>query len=61
MPFSLFELKKAVCNVKQSTPGKDGICYSVLGHLSDRSLNAVLKLFNLVWETGRIHGGNRQS
>jgi len=54
MPFSLFELKKTICNGKQSTPGKDGICYSMLGHLSERSLNVVLKLFNLVWETERI-------
>lgn len=53
-PFTLFELKKAVSRAKQSTPGKDGICYSMLARMKDESLEIVLKLFNLVWETGNI-------
>lgn len=61
MPFTMFELKKAIAKARQSTPGKDGICYLMLAHMSDKSLEVVLKLFNLVWETGRIPSLWKQS
>lgn len=38
--------------VKQTSPGKDEICYEMIKHLSDESLGMVLNLFNKIWETG---------
>lgn len=52
--FSLFELKKAISSARQSAPGKDSVCYSMLVHMDDASLMVVLKLFNLIWVEGRI-------
>lgn len=46
--FTLFELKRAISNTWQSTPGKNRVCYSILAHLEDSALNAVLRLFSKV-------------
>uniref|UniRef100_A0A3B5R9A6 Reverse transcriptase domain-containing protein n=1 Tax=Xiphophorus maculatus TaxID=8083 RepID=A0A3B5R9A6_XIPMA len=54
MPFSMYELEKAINNAKQSTPGKDGVCYVMLKDFKYSSLTVILKLFNLIWMTGRI-------
>lgn len=61
VPFSLFELKRAISNSRQSSPGKDGICYSMLAHMDDNVLLIVLRLFNQVWDTGKIPVAWKQS
>lgn len=52
--FTMYELKMALGGVKHSSPGKDDICYVMIQHLSDRSLNIILNLFNKVWNAGKI-------
>lgn len=54
LPFTMFELKRAILNARQTTPGKDAVCYSMLGHIKDVSLEAVLRLINMIWNAGRI-------
>lgn len=54
MDFTLQELKRAVGEAKQTSPGKDEICYTMIKNLSDFSLNCVLRLFNQVWSIGRL-------
>lgn len=54
MSFSIYELRKAIANAKQTSPGKDGVCHNMLAHMSDRALGVVLKLFNKIWDTGKI-------
>lgn len=60
IPFSLFELKRAILNVKQSAPGNDDVC-SMLSHMEDSALYAVLKLFNKIWDYGKIAAEWKQS
>ncbi|MGL5578150.1 MAG: RNA-directed DNA polymerase, partial [Fusobacteriaceae bacterium] len=52
LDFTLYELKRAIAGVKQTSPGKDEICYEMIKHLSDESLGVVLSLFNKIWKTG---------
>ena len=60
-PFSLFELKRALTNVKQSTPGRDDVSYLMLAKMEDEMLVVIRQLFNLVWETGKIPNAWKQS
>ena len=52
--FSMFELRRAITNACQTTPGKDGVCYKMLEHMTDDTLGMVLKLFNRFWDTGQL-------
>ncbi len=52
--FTLYELKKALAGVKQTSPGRDDICNEMVKHLSENSLYIVLSLFNKVWESGKL-------
>lgn len=52
--FSLYELKRAIMSVKETSPGKDEICYSMIGKLSDIALASILKLYNKIWEEGKL-------
>lgn len=61
LPFNMFELKKAFLNARQTSPGKYNICYTMLAHMEDNSLAEVLRLFNRVWETGKIPIAWKQS
>ena len=61
LPFTLFELRRALLNVRQTSPGKDGVCYSMLAHLTDSALEAVLRLFNNIWDTGKLPSVWKQS
>lgn len=61
LPINLFELKRAISNTKQSSPGKGGVCYSMLAHMEDSALHVVLRLFNKIWETGKIPDAWKQS
>ncbi len=53
-PFTLFEFKRAISNTRQTTPGKDGICYCMLGHMNDVTLEKILRLFNMIWNAGKL-------
>uniref|UniRef100_A0A8C1XU29 Uncharacterized protein n=1 Tax=Cyprinus carpio TaxID=7962 RepID=A0A8C1XU29_CYPCA len=52
--FTLYELKRALTGGKNTSPGKDDICYEMIKHLSDLSLSTILRLFNKIWETGNL-------
>lgn len=52
--FSLKEVKQAVQNGVNTSPGHDGISYEMLKHLDDVALEEVLALFNYVWEAGSL-------
>jgi len=52
--FTLYELKKALAGVKQTSPGRDDIGYEMVKHLSETSLSIILSLFNKVWESGKL-------
>lgn len=48
LPFNMFELKKAFLYARQTSPGKDNICYTMLAHVEDSSFAEVIRLFNRV-------------
>lgn len=50
----MFELRRAIVSAKQTTPGKDGVCYKMLAQMTDKTLEIVLKLFNQIWDTGQL-------
>lgn len=52
--FEIWELKRVLCRVLQSAPGKDGICYILLKYADNIILKAVLELFNKIWAEGRL-------
>uniref|UniRef100_A0A3B5QKI5 Reverse transcriptase domain-containing protein n=1 Tax=Xiphophorus maculatus TaxID=8083 RepID=A0A3B5QKI5_XIPMA len=54
MKFSMTELKKALKNTKNSTPGEDQINYVMLKNLNERSKLVLLKLYNKIWEEGTL-------
>ncbi|GBM83506.1 putative RNA-directed DNA polymerase from transposon X-element [Araneus ventricosus] len=47
--FTIGELRRALSTTKQTSPGPDGITYSMISHLSDDSLANVLYMFNRIW------------
>jgi len=51
---TLYELKRAIAGTKQTFPGRDEICYEMFKHLSDSSLNAILRFYNKVWNSGKL-------
>jgi len=61
VPLTLRELRNALDECKNSAPGKDEICYSMLRHLSDNGMNKVLNVFNRVWEEGKIPVGWKEA
>uniref|UniRef100_A0A8C2IDK7 ribonuclease H n=1 Tax=Cyprinus carpio TaxID=7962 RepID=A0A8C2IDK7_CYPCA len=50
--FSYFELKTAINNSKSTTPGRDMISYRILKKLSPKALEALLDLYNYIWNEG---------
>ncbi len=52
----MFDLRRAIISARQTTPGKDGVCYKMLAHMTDKTLKIVLKLFNQIWDTGQLFG-----
>ena len=61
LPLTKLELRRAITIARQTSPGKDGICYEMLANMKDSSLIAILKMFNLIWETGQIPSAWKQS
>lgn len=52
--FSYFELKTAINNSKSTTPGRDMISYRILKKLSPKALEALLDLYNYIWNEGML-------
>ena len=52
--FTLKELISAVQDPKDITPGRDNVCYEMFKHLSTKSLEVMLQLFNKIWFNGKI-------
>ena len=50
--FSLSELKSAVSQCHDSSPGLDDVPYAFLRHMCDTALLFLLALYNLIWCTG---------
>lgn len=50
--FNYFELKSAINNSKNTTPGKDMMSYKILKKLPAKALEALLKLCNYIWNEG---------
>ncbi|GFV64297.1 probable RNA-directed DNA polymerase from transposon X-element [Trichonephila clavipes] len=48
--FTIIELKKALLQAHNTSPGPDGVTYAMLLHLSPNSLTNILFLFNRVWK-----------
>lgn len=61
VPFSMGELRKALDKTGKTAPGKDEICYSMIKHLSEGSLEKLLLLYNKVWDEGRIPGSWKEA
>lgn len=52
--FKMSEFKKALKKCKNTSPGKDQICYEMFKHMSETSCKVILKFYNLVWSTGYV-------
>lgn len=50
--FSMKELSMALINTKDSAPGPDGYKYEIYKNFDSSSKEILLKLFNMVWNTG---------
>ena len=53
-PFNLVELKEAINKSHDTATGPDEVHYQMLKHLSPKSLQARLDIFNDIWETGKF-------
>lgn len=51
---NMSELKRALSNTAYSAPGTDNLCYAMFRKLTDNILEKVLKLFNKVWNEGKL-------
>jgi len=59
--FSTGELQCALRSTKNCAPGADQICYILLKHLHDDSLQVIFCLINRVWATGALPTSWRHS
>lgn len=53
-PLTLIELKAALASTKNTSPGQDGITYKMLKQLDDCSLNRLLRIYNAIWQSGKL-------
>ena len=53
-PFNLVELKEAINKSHDTATGPDEVHYQMLKHLPSKSLQALLDIFNDIWETGKF-------
>ena len=53
-PFNLDELKDAISKAHDTATGPDEVHYQMLKHLPPSSLQALLEIFNDMWETGKF-------
>ena len=54
LPFNIHELRNALSQSHESTPGQDNINYTTLQHLPNESLTLLLHQINNIWRTGNI-------
>uniref|UniRef100_A0A8C6KLW6 Reverse transcriptase domain-containing protein n=1 Tax=Nothobranchius furzeri TaxID=105023 RepID=A0A8C6KLW6_NOTFU len=54
MPFSLFELERALATTGMTSPRKDQICYIMLQQLGKQMKMKLLEIYNMIWETGKL-------
>ena len=54
MPLTANEFGACLRYTKNTAPGGDQICYEMLKHLSDSSINVIIKLFNRIWFSGEF-------
>ncbi|GBN20123.1 putative RNA-directed DNA polymerase from transposon X-element [Araneus ventricosus] len=47
--FRMSEMRKALSQCRNTSPGPDGVTYSMLHHLNEDSLSNLLRLFNRIW------------
>lgn len=52
VPFSPSELRAALSQCHDTSPGPDGVPYAFLRHMNDTAFNFLLALFNQIWITG---------
>uniref|UniRef100_A0A8C2FGS7 Reverse transcriptase domain-containing protein n=1 Tax=Cyprinus carpio TaxID=7962 RepID=A0A8C2FGS7_CYPCA len=52
--FNAFELKIAINNSKNTTPGKDMITYNMLKNLPEIAIKTMLDLYNHIWNEGYL-------
>ena len=52
--FSINELLSTISDTKNTTSGPDNICYEMFKHISIKTLEVMLQLFNTIWFTGKI-------
>ena len=53
-PFNLDELKDAISKAHDTATGPDEVHYQMLKHLPPKSLQALLDIFNDMWENGKF-------
>lgn len=54
VPFSHSELRIALSQCQDSSPGIDDIPYAFLRHMSDSAFTFLLDLYNVIWNTGEF-------
>lgn len=59
--FTITELNNALRKLGKSSPGGDGICYSMLENLTDKGKEVLMCLYNKVWTEGIIPRGWKES
>jgi ribonuclease HI len=59
--FTLAELYSAIRVKKDSSPGPDGLSYSLFKHLTPRSLKFILNCLNILWSEGVVPDQWRRS
>ncbi len=52
--FTKTELNRSLRKTKKSAPGMDQICYLMINHLSELSKDVLLKMYNKIWEEGKL-------
>jgi len=50
----ILELRSAIKNTSNTSPGADDICYQIFKHKSETSLQFLLNLYNSIWNSGKI-------
>ena len=61
LPFTVKELQDSLNKAHDTSVGPDDIHYQILKHIPDISLNALLDLFNDIWDDGVFPPGWREA
>lgn len=52
--FTMSECIRALAGVRNTSPGKDGVCYKMIKELDVMAKFVILKLYNEVWKQGKL-------